>query len=397
MRKILLTLPLILLTLTAFGQQRTIVGDTAFWYRWQVPFVKTAGLSDFSTSPAPFSLRFKDHNQVVEVHQDNDGSWGTFTNFSYWTRKRGADRQLVFTTDTLTPGATDSVLQLYHRLKLAQLPTVESLEGWRQGFDGVTYLFETTSDSVYNFKHYWTPASQDSLAEALVILEFLDCMEKITHRERRRDNFFAELPRKGSYTVGSMGITSMLVNATGVGYLGTTRLPLGIALSQGLNYLGLLRLDLHGNLQYRTDLRGNYTIRGKLSKYDVFIRKRTKSDHLVYNYRQSRLDFISESGLLRNHQLLYGMSFNHKTGISIGADISTGLRNQTGFKAGLARNVGNNLFLYGEASFFTSGTDFLVEATVDFMVFRKRWFVNLGYEKYLTYRDLRFGLSTSFH
>lgn len=387
-----------LLSLPCFGQGRAIVGDTAVWYRWHLPLIEEVGLTDFSTSEESFSLRFSDPNQIVEVHRVKTGSWGTITNFSDWKRRKKATSTLVFQTDTLTQGATDSVLQLYHRLRLDVLPTDEEIEGWNQGNDGGTYFIESAVDSTYGFRHYWAPTSQDSLPEALTLLEFLSGPEKIAHRKRRLEKFFRDLPRKGSYSVGSGAQTTWGPNLrSSIGYEGLARLPVGFSLGLGANYVDLLPINLIGWFAYSTDLNENYLLKGAISRTGIFFKPIAKNrDFLIYNYRQNKLNFISERNLLRSHQMSYGIYFNAKVEVSIGADFSLGPRRAFAPKLGLYHRFSNSISFTSEVSLFRGGADYLLAARANFQIAHKWFSTTLGYEKYLTYKDFRFGLYTSF-
>lgn len=113
MKKCLCTLFLFLSAISLWGQARQIKGDTAYWFRLNQQLIEETQLTDLNTAELDFCLRFSDHNQIVELVQSNGRSSGTITNYTYWTKNDMATRELLFQTDTLSSGATDSIIQYY--------------------------------------------------------------------------------------------------------------------------------------------------------------------------------------------------------------------------------------------------------------------------------------------
>ena len=91
-------------------------------------------------------------------------------------------------------GCTDKVLKLINSLKINELPSDKNIKGWQQGLDGITYFIEYKVDNNYSFKNYWTPTSQDSLAETQLILLFISSFESLPDFKNSSKDFQNEIP-----------------------------------------------------------------------------------------------------------------------------------------------------------------------------------------------------------
>ena len=91
----------------------------------------------------------------------------------------------------LAPGKT---VEIVEKKLIKNIPDEESIENWGQGFDGITYIFETSNTKDYFFKTYWTPTAQDSLKEALVVQKFVDRCLEITASKQIWSDFSSKIP-----------------------------------------------------------------------------------------------------------------------------------------------------------------------------------------------------------
>mgnify|MGYP000615521858 CR=1 FL=1 len=91
-------------------------------------------------------------------------------------------------------GCTDKVLKLIGSLKINELPSDKNIKGWQQGLDGITYFIEYKVDKNYSFKNYWTPTSQDSLAEAQLLLLLISSFESLPDIKNSSKDFQNEIP-----------------------------------------------------------------------------------------------------------------------------------------------------------------------------------------------------------
>ena len=91
-------------------------------------------------------------------------------------------------------GCADKVLKLIDSLKINELPSDKNIKGWQQGLDGITYFIEYKVDKNYSFKNYWTPTSQDSLAEAQLLLLLISSFESLPDIKNSSKDFQNEIP-----------------------------------------------------------------------------------------------------------------------------------------------------------------------------------------------------------
>jgi len=90
-------------------------------------------------------------------------------------------------------GCADKVLKLIDSLKINELPSDKNIKGWQQGLDGITYFIEYKVDKNYSFKNYWTPTSQDSLAEAQLLLLLISSFESLPDIKNSSKDFQNEI------------------------------------------------------------------------------------------------------------------------------------------------------------------------------------------------------------
>jgi hypothetical protein len=78
--------------------------------------------------------------------------------------------------------------------KIKNIPDEHEIEGWHRGFDGTTYMIEYTDDSVYYFKSYWTPESQQHTREGVVVKHFIDRIMAMVETPEGRKQFSTMIP-----------------------------------------------------------------------------------------------------------------------------------------------------------------------------------------------------------
>jgi hypothetical protein len=93
---------------------------------------------------------------------------------------------------------------------IAGIPTESAIKGWQQGFDGLEYMFETSTPSTYDFRTYWTPTAQlPTLLEAKRIQTFVVELDSLLGLSDKYRNFFATL-KPGSYVGDGLMVATKL-------------------------------------------------------------------------------------------------------------------------------------------------------------------------------------------
>ncbi len=194
--KSLLTIFLLLLIHIVFAQadfHLSSDSDTAFCYRYKNDYVKQFQLSLIEQDTADYSFRFWSNGLVVKVSRAGDKAFGDITRFveeyPATRKKRIFKRQYILSSQN-----AEKVLSLADSLNINGLPSDKDIKGWQQGLDGIAYFVESKKDNQYSFKHYWTPTSQDSLPEAIRLLNFITGLENIMSDTKGYKSFGKEIP-----------------------------------------------------------------------------------------------------------------------------------------------------------------------------------------------------------
>ncbi len=99
---------------------------------------------------------------------------------------------------------------LIEKSQILKLPTDDSIKGWKQGFDGITYITEFASKSSYDFKTYWTPKAQDStLQEAKLVQSFVDTLFQSCNANSVWKEFQKTIPFE-CYTYGGINVCKVV-------------------------------------------------------------------------------------------------------------------------------------------------------------------------------------------
>ncbi|MEZ0007630.1 hypothetical protein ABH942_003015 [Flavobacterium sp. 28YEA47A] len=180
--------------------------DTTFWYHQQLIDIKKLNLIN-PQSETGF-LRISSSKYIVELSQNSNKIYfyvnGTYTNNrSKESFAKGYD---------LKQEQVSQIKNLYEALKVQEIPSCKLIKSWKQGFDGITYIFELKKGNSYSFKNYWTPSMQDEFEESKRILQFVNQLDTIVDYIREREKFEKEIPfLEWSYN-NSMIITKVIPN-----------------------------------------------------------------------------------------------------------------------------------------------------------------------------------------
>lgn len=209
--KTLLTIIILSLSVAVLGQTKTLYnvtnpnGDTSFWFKYQNIVIDDLALVRLDTSTLTYHFRVWKTNQVLDVWQNRDSSYSA--QLTCWVTERTptkevpTDRTLIerniFSKDTAR-----AILNFVTASEINKLPTDNFISGWKQGFDGVTYIIEFANPTTYSFKTYWTPKAQDtSLQEAKILQSFVDNIFDLANSKATWNNFEKSIPYE-CYNVG---------------------------------------------------------------------------------------------------------------------------------------------------------------------------------------------------
>jgi len=86
------------------------------------------------------------------------------------------------------------MLKLIKSSAILNLPTDNLIKGWKQGFDGITYIIEYSTKEHYSFKTYWTPQMQDTLREGKLVQSFVNSVFELADAKNIWRTFSKTIP-----------------------------------------------------------------------------------------------------------------------------------------------------------------------------------------------------------
>jgi hypothetical protein len=218
MNKVLSILVIFFLSVNTYGQNEKTMnipckanGDTTYWFKWQKERATILMLPNIVSSTDNFHFRFWANGQTVDIWtQDYITFFGILTNYAdtyepYNSKKREIKPSTNFSNQVILD--TSLARQSYLLIQsIHSIPSEDSIKGWANGCDGITYKFEISTPYYYSFKTYWTPKSQDTnLLEAKQIQKFVDEINSLLNLKVEYEKFFSTL-KPGSYTSDSFMI-----------------------------------------------------------------------------------------------------------------------------------------------------------------------------------------------
>ena len=211
----------------SFGQTKNLNGilnqdgDTLFWYKYQNVVIKDLSLTRLDSTSFPYYFRIWRANQVLDIWKTNDKSiFGLLTS---WVteqtpgKEKPTDRILI-DKRFLQRDTVQEILNLISNTQIIELPTDDSINGWKHGFDGITYIAEFSSKANYSFKTYWTPKAQDTtLKEAKKVQIFVDKIFELSNGVTIWKRFEKTIPYE-CYNVGGNIVCKILTKKEGRKY-----------------------------------------------------------------------------------------------------------------------------------------------------------------------------------
>ena len=398
MKKLQIIIFLILFTFHSFSQTKEIKGDTIYWYKRNIELQKTLDLKNFEKSNDEFNFRYRDHSQVIEISKNDIEFYGTITNFIYHTRKAKNNKTETLSNKIILPAKqVEKIYNIVQNSKILELPSDKNIENWEQGMDGVTYIVEHSDKKSYWIKKYWTPSSQGSIPEAIIVLDLVKNLSETLNLEEEYSSFKNTLPKCGCYNSGGNVNMCYLSNSLELSYSGAYKLPLGFYSSYSAIYVGKSKINGSTSLQYNFNDEGFYHLNLQLAKWNIFYKNSNLSDYLAYNYQNRILNIDNTKNKFENHQIKYGLNLKKNIGIGIGLDY-------------LSRNyekIGGQLFVnkwFSKSNISTTLSTSIFENQINYKteIFKSvnlnhRFIINrisigIAYENFMNYKDLYFNV-----
>ena len=184
-------------------------GDTLLWYKYQRTVINNLLLTRLETSSSNYYFRFWKTNQVLDIWKNTDNSLaGQLTTWvtERTPAKEKSTNRIQISKKKVQKDTVKLIYDLIEKYKVQQLPTDDSIKGWKKGFDGITYITEFASKLNYDFKLYWAPSTQDStLQEAKFVQSFVDILFQSCNANVLWKKFEKTIPFE-CYTYGGINI-----------------------------------------------------------------------------------------------------------------------------------------------------------------------------------------------
>ena len=403
MKKPLIILLLILLSFqVALSQTKEIKGDTAYWYKRNRAFQRTLKLKDFETSTDEFNFRFSYYGQVIEITKDGVNVNGYVTNYTYHTKKANRYKtDTLFSKIILSTEKAKSVYNIIVNSGILKLPSDKQIKNWQHGADGTTYFIEYSDKKNYHLKDYWTPSAQDSIPEALIVLNFIKKLSDSTNLVEMYTTFKNSLPKQGCYNSGEMATTCYISNTFELGYSGATKMPLGFYTSYNTSYIGKTKVNSIVALQYNLDKNKFYHLNFMISKWNLLYKESNFSDFITYNYQDRKIDIDKSNNGFKSHQIIYGLNLKRNFSIGTGFDYLINDYEKLGSHLYASKYFSQpSISTVITTSIFNDQINYKAQILKSFNL-NQRLIVNritlgLAYEDFILYKDFYFNFQVAF-
>ena len=383
---------------TALSQTKKIEGDTAYWFNLNKEFQRTLDLKDLQKSTNEFNFRFRNHGQVIAITKDSSSISGNITNYIYHTKKPNRVKTETLSNKiSLSPEQAKNIYEIIQNSKILNLPSDNKIENWKKGMDGITYVIEHSDKKTYWLKSYWTPSAQNSIPEALIILNFTEKLSESLNLQETYKTFKNHLPKSGCYNSGGLSTVCYISNSLDLGYSGSTKLPLGFYASYSASFVGKTEVNAGIALQYNFDSNGFQHLNFQTWKWNIFYKKSNFSDFIAYNYQNRKLDFHRTANEFQTHQTKYGLNLKNNFGVGIGLDYLINGYDKIGGHLYASKWFSKlNVSTVASSSIFNNQINYKTEIIKSFNLNSeltiRRISLGLAYEDFMDYKDLYFSV-----
>jgi hypothetical protein len=189
---------IILINNFCFGQKTpelklTSDSDTIVWKKIQNEKIDDFDLPELNIE-SEFVFRSWNPGSLLEIKKNKDSISGRIIYFVFevWEDDYKVN---TFVKEYLLPSLISKNLYEYiSKSGFHNLPSDKFIEGWKQGFDGITHIYELKDKNIYSFKTFWTPTAQKGLREAEFIIEFNKKLGEIGELENYGKDFVENIP-----------------------------------------------------------------------------------------------------------------------------------------------------------------------------------------------------------
>lgn len=190
--------------------------DTAYWSNRIKEDSNEAGLPNLIKTNDALYFRYSTDVQSIDIWtEDFKNFHGTFANFTigntYKRDKKKLPREFYFDVRPIDTLEAKEIYTLFSSLKVFNIPSQDSISGWKQGCDGMGYNIEYSTPHYYSFKSYWSPNAEGNLKEAVIMDTLINKLEK---RLKLHQSFYGFIDCLPAGLYGGGGIVGIATSVT---------------------------------------------------------------------------------------------------------------------------------------------------------------------------------------
>ncbi|QCR22316.1 hypothetical protein [Pontibacter sp. SGAir0037] len=145
---------LLIVSLPLFGQNK----EVSFWKKYIDDDVTELKLQNLENADYHTAIRLWNPYQVVELISINDSIYhGQLVNFVTKVNRKEERKGIVSQRLTIPATVTKTLIEQLLKEGVEELPDSYDVEGYVNGLDGTTYVFEVSSHDKYRVYSYWEP------------------------------------------------------------------------------------------------------------------------------------------------------------------------------------------------------------------------------------------------
>jgi hypothetical protein len=156
MKKIFQILILLTIANLSFGQEQ----KESFWKKYIDEDTKELKLEELNEKNYPLAVRIWTDFQMVELINKGDSLYeGQLINYVTKVNRKEEKKGLVSQRLKIPEYVVKRLIEELSNQKIKDLPDSYKVEGYINGLDGITYIFEVKSLGEYRIYSYWSPES----------------------------------------------------------------------------------------------------------------------------------------------------------------------------------------------------------------------------------------------
>ena len=194
---------------TVSGQNKFIFSkdsDTVFWYGQKNEYARQFQLDLIENNKSTHVFRIWVPGEIIKVETTDSIFSGDITLFV----EDNSDAKKTFKKKyIISPNQARKTLDLINSMQIENLPSDNQIKNWKkENMDGTTLFIEYKKGNQYSFKTYFVPERQDTLNEAVILMNFFNNVRLEINTAFFNKDFLDHVPFSSWSSPGSRTIIS---------------------------------------------------------------------------------------------------------------------------------------------------------------------------------------------